>query len=111
MILLIFFLSLLFLIPLVFLVVLQARKKKVFLARGMNLVLLQITLPRWIESEKNPSLEDELKIAEQFYSALAGIREHGFIRKRLFGNPLFVLEISVHHIGEEIYFYIACPRS
>jgi len=111
MILLIFFLSLLFLIPFVFLVVLQARKKKVFLARGMNLVLLQITLPRWIESEKNPSLEDELKIAEQFYSALAGIREHGFFKKILFGNPLFVLEISVHHIGEEIYFYIACPRS
>jgi len=78
----------------------------------MNLTLFLVTLPQIIEKEKEISLEDELKTAEQFFSSLTGgIKEADPIKRLLFGNPFFVFEIAVHRIGEEIYFYVACPRS
>ena len=94
------------------LILFQKRKKRGFLARGMNLTLFLVTLPQIIEKEKEISLEDELKTAEQFFSSLTGgIKEADPIKRLLFGNPFFVFEIAVHRIGEEIYFYVACPRS
>lgn len=111
----------LYLIPLfVFLVVLVIFsfllgkiKEKWFLIRGMNLALFLVTLPQEIkkEGEKEVTLEEYLKTAEQFYSSLSGIKEPSKIKRFLFGNPFFVFEIAVHRIGEEIYFYVACPRS
>lgn len=101
---------LIFLIFIFFLIALQKRKKKGFLVRGMNLTLFLVTLPQRIEKEKEFSLEEYLKIAEQFYSSLSGVREPNKITQFLFGNPYFVFEIAVHRIGEEIYFYVACPR-
>jgi len=78
----------------------------------MNLTLFLVTLPQIIEKEKEISLEDKLKTAEQFFSSLTGgIKEADPIKRLLFGNPFFVFEIAVHRIGEEIYFYVACPRS
>ena len=78
----------------------------------MNLTLFLVTLPQIIEKEKEISLEDELKTAEQFFSSLTGgIKEADPIKRLLFGNPFFVFEIAVHRIGQEIYFYVACPRS
>ena len=94
------------------LILFQKRKKRGFLARGMNLTLFLVTLPQIIEKEKEISLEDKLKTAEQFFSSLTGgIKEADPIKRLLFGNPFFVFEIAVHRIGEEIYFYVACPRS
>ena len=89
------------------------RKERGFLTRGMNLALFLVTLPQRIEKEKAKeiSLEEYLKTAEQFYSSLAGIKEPSLIKRFLLGNPALVFEIAVHRIGEEIYFYVACPRS
>ena len=91
---------------------LTRRKEKGLLSRGMNLVLFLVTVPQEIkkETEKQISLEEHLKIAEQFYSFLTDLKEKGIISRGLFGSPFFVFEISVHRIGEEIYFYFACPR-
>jgi len=87
-------------------------KKQGSLARGMNLALFLVTLPQEIKKEKEElSLEEQLKTAEQFYSSLAGIKEKKRILNFLTGSPAIVFEISVHRIGEEIYFYVACPRS
>jgi len=94
-----------------FLIILKKRKEKGFLARGMNLALFLVQLPQVVEKEKEVSLEDYLKIADQFYSSLSGIKESNIIKRFFFGNPFFVFEIAVHRIGEEIYFYVACPRS
>jgi hypothetical protein len=90
----------------------RKNKKQGFLARGMNLSLFLITLPQEIKKEQEEcSLEEQLKVAEQFYSSLAGIKEKKKILNFLTGSPSFVFEIVVHRIGEEIYFYVACPRS
>ena len=91
----------------------QRKKGKGFLMRGMHLQLFLVTLPQQINAkEKNPttSLQEGLKTAEQFYASLSGIKERSFLKKILFGNPYFVFEIAVHRLGEEIYFYLACPR-
>lgn len=78
----------------------------------MNLALFLVSVPQTAkkEGEKETSLEEYLKTAEQFYSSLAGIKEKSLIKKLLFSNPFFVFEIAVHRIGEEINFYLACPR-
>lgn len=96
----------------VFYIFFQRKKGKWFLTRGMNLALFLVSLPQVIkkEGEKEISLEEYLKTAEQFFSSLAGIKERNLIKKFLFGNPFLVFEIAVHRIGEEIYFYVACPR-
>ena len=97
----------------VFYIIILKRKDKAFLGRGMDLALFLVTLPQRIGKEEEKmkvSLEEHMKTAEQFYSSLAGIKELNFIKRILFGNPAFVFEIAVHRIGEEIYFYMACPR-
>jgi hypothetical protein len=97
-------------ILIVFYIFLKKKKEKGLLTRGMNLTLFLVTLPQRIEKEK-VSLEEFLKIAEQFYSSLSAIREKSKILKLLLGHPYLAFEIAVHRIGEEIYFYVACPRS
>lgn len=102
----------LFLIIFILFLIFQKRKEKGFLARGMNLALLLVTIPQTIKKEeKEISLADYLKTVEQFYSSLAGIKERSFLKRILLGNPFFVFEIAVHRIGEEIFFYVASPRS
>jgi len=95
------------------LIIFQKKRTQEFLNRGMNLVLFLVSIPQETDKEKQKedSLEDYLKIAEQFYSSLAGTKEGKKTLNFLVGNPFFVFEISVHKAGEEIYFYVACPRS
>jgi len=108
---LLFFLLLIWFI--VFLIILEKKKEKGFLGRGMNLALFLVQLPQVLkkEGEKEVSLQDFLKTTEQFYSSLIGIKESGLIKRFFLGNPSFVFEIAVPRIGEEIYFYLACPRA
>ena len=96
----------------VFSIIFLQRKKRWFLRQGMNLALFLVTLPQFIkkEGEKEISLEEYLKTAEQFYSSLSGIKEPNKVKRFLFGNPFIVFELAVHRLGEEIYFYVACPR-
>ncbi len=79
--------------------------------RGMNLALFLVTLPQKASKEKEFSLAQYLKVAEQFYSSLSAIKEKNFLLKLLAGDPFLVFEIAVPRIGEEIYFYLASPRS
>ena len=101
-----------FLIIPFFIIFYKKRREKGFLGRGMNLVLFLVTLPQKTrkEGEKETTLEEHLKTAKQFYTSLAGVKEPNFLKRIFFGNPTLVFEIAVHHIGEQIYFYIACPR-
>ncbi len=97
---------------LIFNSLLGRKRERFFLNQGMNLSLFLITLPYEgkIDKEKEMPLQDYLKLGEQFFSSLAGIREENAFSRFLFGNPYFVFEIAVHHAKEEIFFYVACPR-
>ncbi len=106
---LIFFFLFLFILFFIIYLFLRGGKIKGFFNRSMNLALFLVTLPQRIEKEI--SLPEHLKLAEQFYASLAGLQEKNKFLKFLIGNPVLVFEIAVHRIGEEIYFYVACPRS
>jgi len=73
----------------------------------MNTTLFLVSIPRKEDKEKQISVEDYLKNVEQFFSSLSGMKSKNILE----ASPLFVFEIAVHRIGEEIYFYFACPRS
>jgi len=93
----------------VYLLINRVRDRK-FLFRGMHLSLFLVTVPQKIVEEEKFSLTNYLKSVSQFYASFAGIKEKGIIKKLLLGNPYFVFEIAVPRIGEEISFYVACPR-
>ena len=65
---------------------------------SLRLRLLEINLPRREAQEGDAGLSD-IGLSEQFFSALSSL-----------GAP-FVFEIAVHHVGEDIHFYLAVPRS
>jgi len=79
---------------------LRKKKNSDLLNKGMNLVLLSVSLPRENDKDEKVPLEDYLKMVENFFDSLYSF-------KKIF----FVFEISVHRTGEEIYFYVAVPRS
>ncbi|MCX6765098.1 MAG: hypothetical protein NT148_00985, partial [Candidatus Nealsonbacteria bacterium] len=91
-----------------------SQKGKVSIKRGMKLGLFLITLPRAKKTDVNQKtspLEETFKIAEQFYSSLINIKEKGGMENFLLGNIYMAFEIAVHKIGEEIFFYFACPKN
>ncbi|MBZ1356238.1 MAG: type IV secretion system DNA-binding domain-containing protein [Candidatus Nealsonbacteria bacterium] len=90
-----------FLLLLIFgFIFLNKKKDAKILKQGMNLVLLSVSLPREQEKDEKIPLEDYLKTAENFFGSLYS-----------FKDKFFIFEISVHRVGEEIYFYIAVPRN
>ncbi|MCX6759875.1 MAG: DUF87 domain-containing protein, partial [Candidatus Nealsonbacteria bacterium] len=92
----------------------SSQKGKVSIRRGMKLGLFVIALPRAKKTDSNSRvspLEESFKIAEQFYSSLINIKEKGGMENFLLGNIYMAFEIAVHKIGEEIFFYFACPKN
>ena len=47
---------------------------------------------------------------EQLYSSFTNLHAKGW-NKFIYGEPYISLEMGVHHVGEEIHFYMAVPRS
>jgi len=85
------------------------KKEREKLSFVMKFALLSVSLPfeKVFEKEKLTPLQDFLKNAEQFFTSLAGIKSKGFFSS----SPYFVFEIAVPRIGEEILFFVACPKS
>ncbi len=104
----IFFLSLLIFIVFLAIYFLRKKKEKGALHGAMGSVLLLVTLPQYEKKDKETSLREYLKIATQFYSSISTIKSKN---KRFLGSPVLTFEMAVHRTGEEIYFYVACPRN
>lgn len=78
------------------------RKAKNLLTRSLNLTLLLITLPKE-KIKDNQQIKPEKELIakmEQLYNSLYSFKPYSY----------FALEIAVHNVGEEIYFYLASPR-
>ncbi len=88
------------------------QKKARDVGAGLGLALFLVTVPEPRAAQGNP--EEQLKSfisqMEQFLSGLAAIRRSGAPAK-LWGHPVFTLEIAAHNKGSEIFFYIAFPRA
>ena len=69
--------------------------------RALNLKLLLIRLPQSQiaqKEEKAGTFKDEINFSEQLFSILVS------------GNETTTFEAAVHHVGEEIHFYVAVPE-
>lgn len=82
------------------------------IARALNMSLFLISVPR----EDGPPAggqkteKDLISVMEQLYSSFTNLHAKGW-NKFIYGEPYISLEMGVHHIGEEIHFYMAVPRS
>ena len=81
-------------------------------ARSLDMVLLSFMLPRFAPPAGGGAGDDKKLIAvmEQLYASIATLSTKGW-NKFLYGNPYIALEMAVHHIGEQIHFYIAVPSA
>ncbi len=83
-----------------FLIYRASKKRK--LARAMEMRLLAIALPKkqksGVQQPGQPhDWKEEINLSAQLFSMLVSLKSH------------FALEAAVHHIGEEIHFYIGVP--
>lgn len=92
------------------LIMLNSVRTKGAIARSLDMTLLLFQLPRFAAAGQGQQKQDKELIAlmEQLYSSVATIQVKGW-NKFLYGDPYIALEMSVHHIGEQIHFYVAVP--
>ncbi|MBI5153457.1 MAG: DUF87 domain-containing protein, partial [Parcubacteria group bacterium] len=87
------------------------------IARGLNMSLFSVRVPREFAKEGGKGGEqqqkqerDTISVTEQMLSSMGHLHSKGW-KKFLYGEPYIVFEIGVHHIGEEIHFYVATPNA
>jgi type IV secretory pathway TraG/TraD family ATPase VirD4 len=94
-------------------VVLGSIRTKGSVARAINMSLFLVTLPRGSGDQGSQGQKPDkelIAVMEQLYSSFSNIHAKGWNRF-LYGEPYIALEMSVHHVGEEIHFYVAVPRT
>ena len=78
------------------------RRKRLSQALNLRLLLVQLPQkqPKELSAEKGPAEDwkNEINLSAQLFGILSGLK-----------TP-FGLEAAVHHIGEEIHFYVAAPK-
>lgn len=89
-------------------------RSKGSIARALNMVLFSVTLPRpatpGSQSASQRPEKELIGIMEQLYGSFTSIHAKGW-NKFVYGEPYIGLEIAVKHIGQDIQFYMAVPRS
>lgn len=87
-------------------------RSKGLLARALHMSLFLVTMPRQSagpgDGQAKPDKE-LIAVMEQLYAAFSNIHASGW-NKFVYGEPYVALEMAVHHIGEEIHFYVAVPK-
>lgn len=80
----------------------KINKKRLGQALGLRLLLIRLPQKSKLEISRETGQsqlwKDEINISSQLFSILTGLK-----------SP-FGLEVAVHHIGEEIFFYAAVPK-
>lgn len=82
---------------LTYVLVRKSRQKRLF--RSLELKLFSVRLPQSTKKEGEPkNIKEEINASEQLFSALSTLK-----------TP-FILEAAVHHIGEDIHFYVGVHK-
>lgn len=78
---------------------LYKKSRSKYLLRSLELALFTVELPQTTKKEGEPkNIKEEINASEQLFSALSSL------------DTPFVLEAAVHHIGEDIHFYIGVHK-
>ena len=89
-------------------------RKKGRMEKALNAVLFLVRVPREAASSTSSGQAKNEKeligIAEQMISGFSNLHSKGW-NKFMYGEPYIVLEIAVHHVGEETLFYLSVPKS
>lgn len=91
------------------LIMLNSVRTKGAIARSLDLTLLSFQLPRFAPQGQAATDDKKLiAVMEQLYASIATLNTKGW-NKFLYGDPYIALEMAVHHVGEQIHFYVAVP--
>lgn len=83
----------------IFLWFIRRHTNSIRMRQALDLHLLLVRFPRIARTDREQKdFKDEINLSAQLYSTLLGLRAP------------FALEAAVHHIGEEIHFYIGVPK-
>lgn len=91
-------------------VVVGSVRTKGAVARALNMSLFLIRLPKDSPAPEQKTEKDLISIMEQLYAGITNIHAKGW-NKFAYGEPYIALEMAVHHVGEEIHFYISVPKN
>lgn len=94
-------------------VVLGSMRSRGTVVRSLEMVLFSFALPRFGPSGQQGQQRNDkelISVMEQLYASVATLHAKGWNRF-LYGDPYIALEMAVHHVGEQIHFYIAVPRA
>lgn len=93
-------------------IILGSLRSRGNVARSLQMVLFSFALPRFGPTKEDggqqKSDKELIAVMEQLYASVATLKAKGW-NKFLYGDPYIALEMSVHHIGEQIHFYAAVP--
>lgn len=81
-------------------------------ARGLNMTLFTVRVQRDVtrkEGEQPKQDKELISVMEQLYASFSNFHVKGLL-KLWYGEPYLALELAVHHMGEEIHFYVAAPK-
>ncbi len=93
------------------LVTLNIFRSRGALARALNMTLFSIAIPRpSLNSQQQRPEKELIGIMEQLYSSFTNIHASGW-NKFIYGEPYIGLELAVRHVGQDIEFFMAVPRS
>lgn len=82
------------------------------LTRSLNMVVLQISVPKKVEKQSQESSENQkesIAVMEHLYASLNNIREEMF-KKIVYGPFYITFEIATPIDSNEIFFYMSVPR-
>lgn len=81
------------------------------ISRSLNLELLSVKFLQYQVQEQQTlqQLREKIALMEQLYANLSVLRDSWW-RSFLYGGPVFALELTVPHLGDEISFFAAVPR-
>ncbi len=93
------------------LLILQKKfRRRGLISRSLNLELLLVRFVRQPPQELSlQQVREKIALMEQFYAHLEGLRDSWW-RTLLYGKPVFALELTIPHVGDELSFYVAVPR-
>jgi hypothetical protein len=104
------FLLVLLIAGLSFYLVLDIIRGRARVVKSLNMALFLVRLPRDSANaaDDRKTHKERIAVMEQLISSFSTLHESGW-KGLVYGEPQIIFEMAVHHVGEEIHFYVSGP--